>query len=222
MQRLNGRRRGFLKELSQLAANRPPHRLAIRLEQGTVSETAYDFDPVPIRIVFVMREEFASQLSRLRPLFPTLRRSELRLEPFSTAQARDVLMRGALQGSLMSDEALDAIVAHLASHRGLASEILPAKLSALAQALAQTRKERGLRQVTPDLLPKPDRTTSAKPAILPTTNADAKTLDLQAKLSLSETRRRKSQTFAIVSLAAAVIAVSAPLVLDQFGPKMPS
>lgn len=206
----------FLKELSELAANRPPQRLATRLENGSVSESAYNFDPVPLRIVLVMRDEFASQLRRLRSLFPNMRRSELRIEPFSTAQARDVLMRGSLQVSLMSDATLDAVVAHLSSDRGISSEISPAKLSVLAHSLALARRERGVPQIKPDFLPKVDQAT-APPAEAPA-NPTAEASNLRAELAASENRRRSSQRITMVAALAALVAVAAPFVKDQFSP----
>jgi hypothetical protein len=208
---------GFLKELSQLAANRPPQRLATRLEKGRASEADYDFDPIPLRIVFVMREEFASQLTSLRPFFPTLRRSELRIEPFTTSQAREVLMRGSLQASLMSDAALDATVAQLASGRGAFSGISPAKLSILARALASARRERGAAQITPDFLPKPDDNperlaeTSTSPVIEST--------ELREELAGSERKRRSSERAALLALITAIVAVAAPFVQQQYTPR---
>jgi hypothetical protein len=206
----------FLKELSQLVANRPPQRLATRLENGAASESVYDFDPVPLRIVLVMRDEFASQLTRLRVLFPTLRRSELRVEPFTTSQARDVLMRGALQASLMSDATLDAVVAHLASDRGSAGGISPSKLSVLAHALAAARLERGAAQITPDYLPKPGDSpvTIAETSSSPIIQED----ELRSELAVSESRRRSSQRAAFIAVLAAVIAVAAPILQQQFAP----
>jgi hypothetical protein len=200
---------GFLKELSQLAANRPPQRLATRLEKGQASESDYDFDAIPLRIVFVMREEFAPQLSSLRPFFPTLRRSELRIEPFTTSQAREVLVRGSLQCSLMSDAALDATVAHLASGRGTSGGISPAKLSELAHDLASARRERGAAQITPDFLPKPDDNpmrvaeTSASPVFEST--------ELREKLEASERRLRSSERAALLAVIAVILAVAVPI-----------
>jgi hypothetical protein len=208
----------FLKQLSQLAANRPPNRLAIRLEKGGVSESAYDFEPVPLRIVLVIREEFASQLIRLRILFPTLRRSELRIEPFTTSQARDVLMRGALQSSLMSDAALDATVAHLASSRGATGDVSPSQLSILAHSLALARTDRGAQQITPEFLPKADRASKPDPAINAPGVPVAESSDLREELASSERKRRSSQRLALVAVFAAVAAVSAPLVREQFTP----
>jgi hypothetical protein len=206
---------GFLRELSQLAANRPPSRLATKLERGDVSESAYDFDSIPLRIVLIVREEFASQLTRLRPLFPTLRRSELRLEAFTTAQARDVLMRGAMQGNLMSDAALDAVVAQLAD-RGAASEISPARLNPLAHALAAARRERGATQITPDFLPKADRD-SVKVAET-SSNLVVEAARLREKLTTEEGRRRRSQRLASVSVLVAAAAIALPIALKQFVP----
>ena len=210
----------FLKELSQLAANRPPQRLATRLETGAASDTAYDFEPVPLRIVFAMREEFAPRLSSLRAFFPAFRRSELRLEGFTSAQARDILMRGSLQGSLMSDATIDAVVANLAENAGHGNPILPAKLSALAYALAAARTERGAAQITPDFLP------AHSSAPLPVAEASfspaVETEDLRAELAQSEKRRRSSQVLSIAAIAAAVIAIAIPLVRPQMGSHKPT
>jgi hypothetical protein len=204
----------FLKELSQLVANRPPQRLATRLDNGNVTEAVYNFDPVPLRIVLVMRDDFASQLTRLRPLFPTLRRSELHVEPFTTSQARDVLLRGSLQASLMSDAALDAIVAHLSKNRPAASEILPAKLSALAHRLALARREHGGKQITPEFLakePTEQGTPTAESSISPVIENN----NLRKELAASEKRRRGTQHLALVAALIALAAVAAPFAREQ-------
>lgn len=208
---------GFLRELSQLASNRPPQRLATRLENGTASQESYNFDPVPLRLVLVMRDEYASHLIRLRSLFPTLQRSELRLEAFTTSQARDILMRGSLQNSLMSDAALDAVVVHLATDRPSASEISPTELSTLAQGLALARKERGVTQITPEFLP-PRGVRTAPPAI-PAVDPSRETRELREKLAASENRRRGSQRMTVAIALAAAVAAATPLVRDHFSPQ---
>jgi hypothetical protein len=81
----------FLEELSELASNRPPVRLATRIEGDDEAGDAFVFENVPVRVLLVMREEFTARLADLRTAFPTLRRSQFRLGPFTTSQARDAI-----------------------------------------------------------------------------------------------------------------------------------
>jgi hypothetical protein len=153
---------GLFEQLSQLAANRPPTRVAARLESGQESDDAFDFDAVPVRVLLVLREEFSAQLTSLRAYFPALRRSEYRLTAFSTSQARDALMRASAQRNFFADGAVDALVAALAT----AGRVSPGQMSVTAARLAQERVENGWPVITSAhfrATPKPPSAVSAPP-----------------------------------------------------------
>lgn len=206
----------FLEELSQLAANRPPSRVSLRLEQSEESDTAFDFDPVPVRIVLVMREEYVGMLAELRDQFPTLSRSRLRIAPFTKVQTRDALMRSSLQGNLFADGALDATVAQLADSASSGEYISPASVSALGAALAAERAKRGASTITEDFLaPRPAAPT---PAIAPTSAPLASVAvvsdqDLRNRLNVAERRGRYSQLAAMAASFVAICSIGAALVI---------
>jgi|GEM_PF-6608527 len=165
----------FLEELSQLAANRPPPRVASRLEDQTEKDEAFNFGTVPVRILVVIREEMVPRLIARRALFPTLRRSELRLLPFTLDQARDALIRAAAQRGLFAEGVVDQLVPHL-SHSG--DHVTPANLSQMAHSLAAERLRRNTSHITADFFHTPPPATAALPSAEPSpitpTTASAK------------------------------------------------
>jgi hypothetical protein len=142
----------FFEELSELASNRPPARMATYLENGEEAGDAFVFDNVPVRVLLVMREEFTARLADLRTTFPSLRRSQFRLAPFSTSQARDAIQRSAAQRNLFADGAVDAVVEFLATEGPGEQTILPAHLSVVCSALSIERAHRGGALITRDFL----------------------------------------------------------------------
>jgi hypothetical protein len=135
---------GLFEQLSQLAANRPPTRVAARLESGAEHDEAFDFEAVPVRVLLVLREEYSAQLTSLRTYFPALRRSEFRLAAFSRSQARDVLLRASAQRNFFAEGAIDELVAALAGPGGVS----PAQLSLTAGRLAAERVQNGWPVIT--------------------------------------------------------------------------
>jgi WD40 repeat protein len=86
----------FLKELSDLIHNRPPVKFQQRVENNETNSDDYNFDPVPVRILVSLREDFLPQLSEYRQRgFPTLLRAAIRLRPLSLQAARECIERPA-------------------------------------------------------------------------------------------------------------------------------
>ncbi len=82
----------FLRELSDLVYNRPPAAFQQRVERGELDPADYVFDPVPLRVLLSLREDFLPQLSELRERgFPTLLKAALRIHPLNTQAARQVI-----------------------------------------------------------------------------------------------------------------------------------
>ena len=143
----------LLDELSQLVENRAPARVATLLETGEDKHDAFDFESAPVRVVLSVRDEVRAHVTPLRSLFPTMGRSELRLLPFSAAQAREAIAKPAAHLNLLADGAADDIVRFLGGGIGAETPIAPCLLSALGRELAIERQLRGLPAITPDLLP---------------------------------------------------------------------
>ena len=143
----------LLDELSQLVENRAPARVATLLESGEDRHDAFDFESAPVRVVLSVRDEARAYVTPLRGLFPTMGRSELRLLPFSAAQAREAIAKPAAQNNLVADGAADEIVRFLGGGIGAETPVAPCLLSALGRELAIERQLRGLPAITPDLLP---------------------------------------------------------------------
>lgn len=81
-------RRAFLRELHQLLDNHPPDDLP--------AAATYVYQGVPLALLLVLREDFLAHLSDLRDYLPWLPGNELRLLPFTAAQAREVVEQPAL------------------------------------------------------------------------------------------------------------------------------
>lgn len=194
----------FLDELSQLVANRPPSRVASRLEDGTEKEDAFDFGPVPIRVVLVMREEALPELIELRSLFPTLERSELRLTAFTEAQARDILVRAGSQRGLFAEGVVDQLLPRIAAGNDREHPFAPAALSIQARELAEHRAKRNAAQITPDFLAPKQSAPTAQAA--PPTTAPA---PVKAEPPKPEpVRRNSSATVLLLFLLFAAVGVT--------------
>jgi hypothetical protein len=140
----------FFEELSQLIANRPPTRVAARIEDGGERDDAFDFGEVPVRVVIVLREEALLKFVALRDLFPTATRSEFRLSAFTEAQARDVLTRAAAQRGLFAEGVVDQLLPRVAAGNDREYPFSPAALSTQARELADRRTQSNLAQITPE------------------------------------------------------------------------
>lgn len=141
----------LLEELSQLVENRAPARVATLLETGEDKHDAFDFEIVPVRVVLSIREEALAHVTPLRGLFPTMGRSELRLRPFTPAQAREALARPTAPRDLLAEGAADALVRFLADGPGAETPVHPTHLSVLGRELSLERQRRGLQQIPADL-----------------------------------------------------------------------
>ena len=140
----------LLEELSQLVENRAPARVATLLETGEEKHHSFDFEIVPVRVVLSVREEALAHITPLRGLFPTMGRSELRLRPFTPAQAREALARPAAARDLLAEGAADALVRFLAEGPGAETPVHPAHLSLLGRELSLERQRRGMQQIPAD------------------------------------------------------------------------
>ena len=81
----------FIDDLSAVVENRtPPSITAARTAGGAAG---YENAPATVRVILSLREDFLPHLGALHRHFPTIRRNEMRLAPFSMAQALEVVER---------------------------------------------------------------------------------------------------------------------------------
>jgi hypothetical protein len=155
----------FFQQLSDLIYNRPPVPFRERLESGRIRASDFIFDPVPLRVVIALREDFLPQLSELRQGgFPTLLKSCLRLRPLSLEAARECIERPAPE--LLALSVAERLVRFLAGAETAPSaateseveslsgseSVEPALLSVVCRELNAERIRRGLPQINADLL----------------------------------------------------------------------
>lgn len=206
----------FLEELAQLVSNRPPSRVASRIEDGSEADDAFDFRPAPVRVVLVVREEATGLLARLRDLFPTFGRSELRLTPFTEAQAREALTRPASQRGLFADGVIDQLLPRLATGHDHEHPFPPAALSTQARGLAETRAQRNAAQIAADFfLP-------AQPAVASSPATGVAKIEPAADVAAPSAPARKRRSSAPLRLAAIIaVCAAAWFVWQQQQPKIP-
>lgn len=160
----------FLQELSDLVYNRPPASLTQRIESKAAGAEDYSFEPLPLRVVLALREDFLPQLSDLRERgFPTLFKAPLRLRPLSLTAARDCIERpapellepgvaerlvqflaGANPGTSQGGRQNDSDAATSGIEHGKSVE--PALLSVVCRELNVERQRRGLARINAELL----------------------------------------------------------------------
>lgn len=164
---------GFIQELSDLIYNRPPAAFQQRLERGSLNPADYVFEPVPLRIVLSLREDFLPQFSELRERwFPTLLKAALRIHPLSLKAAREVIE---LPGrDLLEPGVSEQIVRFVANAPATAPVVSsggggapavdprsaisnsqwiePALLSVVCRELNAERQRRGIARINADLL----------------------------------------------------------------------
>ncbi|MEO8350459.1 MAG: ATP-binding protein, partial [Chthoniobacteraceae bacterium] len=142
----------LIEELAQLVENRAPARVATLLEKSEQKPDAFSFEAAPVRIVLSVREESLSHVRPLRGVFPSMGRSEQRLLPFSTSQAREAIAKPSAQNDLLTEGTADAIVRFLADGSGSETPVFPTHLSILGRELALARQQKGSGQISTDAL----------------------------------------------------------------------
>jgi hypothetical protein len=140
----------FVSELADLGENRPP--AALRDDPQRARE--FSFEPVPLKILLAMREDYLADLDRIRSQFRALGQNRLRLLPMDTRQAQQVIELGA---PLLAPGAAGRIVSFVggssASKDSAETVIAPALLSLVLRELNERRLERGTAaKITSDLL----------------------------------------------------------------------
>jgi len=160
------RRRGglLLEDLSGLVENRPPAALKRLGDSGDADTSGLDFGPSRCKVLLSLREDFLADLHKLKPLFPTILQNEIGLEAMSGSAAAEVVDESGghlvapgvtrrivhfVAASATSGESPDAAAA---GGNLSALKVEPALLSVVCSELNARRRERGLAQITAELL----------------------------------------------------------------------
>jgi hypothetical protein len=81
----------LIEDLSTVVENRTPASISAARTAGRAA--GYENAPATVRVILSLREDFVPQLGALHRHLPTIRRNEMRLLPFSVAQALEVVER---------------------------------------------------------------------------------------------------------------------------------
>jgi WD40 repeat protein len=155
----------FFAELSDLVENRSPAVLEQRLEENPELVEKFVFDQQGYGILLSLREDYLPELESLQSSMPSIATSRMRLTRMDDRQAFEVVVRPG--GAFVSMEVAREIVRFVGSgHLDKAGpgsegrtdkapsglEVEPSLLSLVCRELNNRRLERGMDQITPDLL----------------------------------------------------------------------
>ena len=160
------RQRGglLLDDLSGLVENRPPAVLKRLGDSGDADTSGFDLGPSRCKVLLSLREDFLADLHKLKPLFPTILQNEIGLEAMSGSAAAEAVDESGghlvapgvtrrivhfVAASATSGESPDAAAA---DGNLSALKVEPALLSVVCSELNARRRERGLPQITSELL----------------------------------------------------------------------
>lgn len=148
----------LFQQLAEVIENRRPAALSRRIQEDRRLGRAYDASPTPARIVITLREDFLSHLEQWKKLLPSLMKNRMALDLLDGPQALEaVTFPGRLEGrNLVSDEVGASIVRFVAKKKAHVplEEIgaVPPLLSLVCDELNRLRLDRGLSEITADLV----------------------------------------------------------------------
>src|SRR5262249_23924379 len=147
----------FLQELVDLIRGSVPGVVALRLEANPVEALSYSTGRDVCGVMLSLRQEFLSDLLRLRSQLPTILDAHLELAGMTLAEAQRVVTGPG--GHLVEPDVPDRIVSFVASARRSAVDqttdaatVDPAILSVFCRELNVTRRNRGLPRITSELV----------------------------------------------------------------------
>lgn len=132
--------RDFVDEVGELVLDRPPARVASRLE-------AFDRSRPGPHVLFSFREEFLAEVEELQPQFGPQLQRRLRLGPLEVERATETVARAGK--ALVTPEVARVIAQSVAGGR---PTVEPSLLSVYCRELNATRLARGGREITPALV----------------------------------------------------------------------
>jgi YD repeat-containing protein len=164
----------FLTELADLIEDREPLELQQKLEQEGIDaiKAGYVVEPIPLKVIISLREDFLAPLEQLRELLPSLGRNRMRLTALTLQQAREVVELPAAPQHLLAEGVADQILQFVsaadrsptavptgagAGPTGKSTsrnnqDVDPALLSIFCYELNNRRLELGQDQITSELL----------------------------------------------------------------------
>lgn len=141
----------FREDLADLAENRIPAALAIRLGDRPAGDLGLDVQAMPYKLVIALREDFLADLEAWRETMPSLRRNRMRLLPMGLDQALQAVCNERTK-HLVPEAIAQKIVEFLSSGRaaagteGAAQTVEPALLSLFCAGVNEHRKQDGKAQ----------------------------------------------------------------------------
>ena len=141
----------FIRELADLAENRPPEALEARLEADESAAAVFDFARGDYRVLIALREDYLAPLEGLKTAMPSITQNRLRLARMSGQQALAAVMRPG--GKLVTEDVAAAIVRFLAGGADIANaEVEPSLLSLICRELNDARIAQGRDEISLDLV----------------------------------------------------------------------
>jgi hypothetical protein len=141
----------FLRELADLAENRPPSALESRLEADDSIVERFDFARCDYRILIALREDYLAHLESLKGVMPSVTQNRMRLARMTGEQALDAVMKPG--GALVTREVGEAIVRFVAGGAEVRNaEVEPALLSLICRELNAARIAQGEAMMSVGLL----------------------------------------------------------------------
>ena len=147
----------LMVELGDLAENRIPQLLRRKITDGVIEASSLEFDyrSSSYRMVFGLREDFVAELERVKKNFPSIMRNRFLLDNLSGEKAL-AAVTGPAPADLISEDTGEAIVRIVSGCDSDASldecVVEPALLSLICRELNQIRIDRGLDEISQDLL----------------------------------------------------------------------
>jgi tetratricopeptide (TPR) repeat protein len=141
----------FVRELADLAENRPPAALEARLDSDDTVVERFDFARGDYRILIALREDYLAHLESLKAAMPSITQNRMRLARMTGEQALDAVVKPG--GALVSQEVADAIVRFVAGGAELRNaEVEPSLLSLICRELNAARIAQGKAEISAYLL----------------------------------------------------------------------
>jgi WD40 repeat protein len=146
----------FLTELADLVEGRTPAAVKARCDVAGEEAHRYAFNHHPYKVLLSFREDFLPDVECLRPRMPSVVHNRFRILPLNGEQARRVVSESG--GDLVWSDVAERVIRFVAGAEDEAADLLeslqvePTLLSVVCRELNESRRERGLPQITLGLL----------------------------------------------------------------------
>lgn len=153
-----GEAREWIAQMADLLQNRPPEELEARFAENRKLARGYSFSPVPVKVLFALREDFLSHLETWKTSLPLLTQNRMALAPLNGSQALEaVLGPASLGASRLTTRDVAALivrtVARTTDDAPLAGiRAVPPLLSLLCEQLNEARLASGAVEIADSLV----------------------------------------------------------------------